>query len=522
MEKKCYLLKDGKRVDDTLYTREDLLAKLNEIMKKENLSEDAINKMYDYQEVNEGGVSTEENTAGTPKEGTDEFSSQESNNDKYGFTEENDVYQASVKDDADGWNRILDNLDQIPDNIASLVDSHKDQLAIIEGKKGANAIKKNAIRVLYLYNEFMKFYNAYCSADGELPAPLAAYLRTRNTKLGFTDVLLGGIPRAIYKKVKAETTMDAVKKDMPDIIEDMFEAFDDYYKSDDPSSEIEEFYDEIKDFDEEIENIHDCIGTLSGTGNKFARMMAEQDDDFNRFCGGNPTGDALSKYLMDIAVKKYHLTRIKMDSKDPDSTLGALDWSSPEDKASSNVRLSENIDDYLNLKHAKILDSEADKKQVQAIVNEFKNGKKDQKTAQAEINRLVKTARDKMIASLKLFFNFMGITDTNKMNQFTSGLKRLDEPEYQNNWRSLVKHYKEAMEKKIEMFKKAHSSDMTKEDLDVCVNILDGLLKNADVMLQDVESKNGTQLMAHSREICDRIKEVKEKTAAAQKAFPKQ
>lgn len=510
METKCYLLKDGKRVDDTLYTRAELLAKLNEIMKKDNLSEDAINKMYDYQEVNEGGVSTEENTAGTPKEGTDEFASQESNNDNYGFSEENDVYQASVKDDADGWNRILDNLDQIPDNIASLVDSHKEQLSITEGKKGGNvAMKKNAIRVLYMYNEFLKFYNEYCSTEGELPTSIATYLRTSMTSI---------------KMLRKEWALDVVKKDMTSIIEDMFEAIDDYYESGD-QSEIEEFYDEVKDFDDELENIHDAINSLGVKFPRyvqFARQLAEQDDDFNKACDGNPTPEAMSKYIMDIAVKKYHLTRIKMDYKDPDSTLGALDWASPEDKASANVRLSENIDDYLNLKHAKILDSDADKKQVQAIVNDFKNGKKDQKTAQAEINRLVKTARDKMIASLKLFFNFMGITDTNKMNQFTSGLKRLDEPEYQNNWRSLVKHYKEAMEKKIEMFKKAHSSDMTQEDLDGCVNILDGLLKNADVMLQDVESKNGTQLMAHSREICDRIKEVKEKTAAAQKAFPKQ
>lgn len=523
MEKKYIIVskKNGKPIDNKQYTKEEFKKKAYELMEQTGLDRDAMNDTFTYQEVAEGGVSTEENASGSPKATNDEFAS-EDNSDDYEFTDQNDTYQATVTDDADGWNKVLDDLKQIPPEIASLVESHKDNIAIDKGKKGGNvAMKKNAIRVLYLYNEFMKFYNTYCSPDGELPAPISAYLRTKETNFKLTDLWLGGVPRVISKKVRGEETMDAVKKDMSDIIEDMFEAFDDYYKSGE-QSEIEEFYDEIKDFDEEIKNIHNCIKSLSVAGNTFARLLAEEDDEFNKACNGNPTSVAMSKYLMDIAVNKYHLTRIQMNYKDPDSKLGVLDWFSPEDKASANVRLSENIDDYLDLKHAKILDSDDDKKQLQEIVNAFKKGKKDQKTAQADINRLVIAARDKIVESLRLFFKFVGITKTDKMNKFTSGLKRLNEPEYQRNWRSLVNHYKESIEKKIEIFKNAHSNDMTKESLDECVNILTGLLKNADVMLKDVEEKNGTQLMAHSREISERIKEVQEKTAAAQKAFPKQ
>lgn len=521
MEKKYIIVskKDGKPIDNKQYTKEEFKKKAYELMQQTGLDRDSMNDAFTYQEVVEGGVSTEENTSGSPKATNGEFDSEDKSDD-YEFTEKNDTYQATVSDDDEGWNKVLDNLDQIPPDIASLVSENKDNLALKEGGTNGNvAMKKNAIRVLYVYNEFLKFYNTYCANDGKLPPQLAAYLRTAKA--------FGGI-----KIFRPEFALDVVKKDMTSIIEDMFEALEDYYKSDDPQSEVEEFYDEVKDFDEELENVQSVIKTLdeknvantriaSKEKQGFARMLAETDSAFKDYCKGNPTGNALSTYLMDIALNKYHLGRLKMNFKDPESTLD-WSWTSPEEKESKNVRLSENIDDYLDLKHAKILDTDEDKKKLKEITDAFEKGDMTQQDAQGAINRLVISARDKMVESLRLFFKFVGITKTDKMNQFTSGLKRLDEPEYQNNWRSLVNHYKESIEKKIEMFKNAHSNDMTKESLDECVNILDGLLKNADVMLKDVEAKKGTQLMAHSREISERLKEVQEKTAAAQKAFPKQ
>lgn len=521
MEKKYIIVskKDGKPIDNKQYTKEEFKKKAYELMEQTGLDRDSMNDAFTYQEVVEGGVSTEENTSGSPKATNGEFDS-EDKSDNYEFTEKNDTYQATVSDDDEGWNKVLDNLDQIPADIASLVSEHKDKLALNEGGKNGNvSIKKNAIRVLYVYNEFLKFYNTYCTNDGQLPTQLAAYLRTSK---GF----------GFIRGLTHETACDVIKKDMTSIIEDMFEAIDDYYKSDDPGSEIGEFYDEVKDFDEELENFASLINSLSEDNNSnwnidpddkklLAKLTAENDEAFKKFCEGNPTGKALSKYLMDIAINKYHLGRLKMNFKDPESTLD-WSWTSPEAKESKNVRLSENMDDYLDLKHAKILDTDEDKKKLKEITDAFKKGDMTQKDAQGAINRLVISARDKMVESLRLFFKFVGITKTDKMNQFTSGLQRLDEPEYQNNWRSLVNHYKESIEKKIEIFKNAHSNDMTKESLDECVNILNGLLKNADVMLKDVEAKKGTQLMAHSREISERIKEVQEKTAAAQKAFPKQ
>lgn len=521
MEKKYIIVskKDGKPIDNKQYTKEEFKKKAYELMQQTGLDRDSMNDAFTYQEVVEGGVSTEENTSGSPKATNGEFDSEDKSDD-YEFTEKNDTYQATVSDDDEGWNKVLDNLGQIPPDIAGLVSEHKDSLALKEGGSNGNAaMKKNAIRVLYVYNEFLRFYNTYCSNDGQLPPQLAAYLRTGK---GF----------GLIKGFTREASCDVIKKDMASIIEDMFEAIDDYFKSDDPGSEIEEFYDEVKDFDEELENLAELLTNLSEESSKnwnidpddkkrLARLTAENDEAFKKFCGGNPTGKALSKYLMDIAINKYHLGRLKMNFNDPESTLDGS-WISPEAKESKNVRLSENMDDYLDLKHAKILDTEEDKKKLKEITDAFKKGDMAQKDAQGAINRLVISARDKMVESLRLFFKFVGITKTDKMNQFTSGLQRLDEPEYQNNWRSLVNHYKESIEKKIEIFKNAHSNDMTKESLDECVNILNGLLKNADVMLKDVEAKKGTQLMAHSREISERIKEVQEKTAAAQKAFPKQ
>lgn len=64
-----------------------------------------------------------------------------------------------------------------------------------------------------------------------------------------------------------------------------------------------------------------------------AKLTAENDEAFKKFCEGNPTGKALSKYLMDIAINKYHLGRLKMNFKDPESTLD-WSWTSPEAKES--------------------------------------------------------------------------------------------------------------------------------------------------------------------------------------------
>ncbi len=503
MEKKYIIVtkKDGKPIDDKQYTKEEFSKKAYELMKETGLDREEMDKTYDYKEV-----PTEQNT-GAPQAANDEFTSKEDTSSKYEFSSKNDVHKASITEDVKGWNSTLDNLDQIPDNIASLVDSHKDQLSITEGKKGGNvAMKKNAIRVLYLYNEFLKFYNEYCSTEGELPTAIATYLRTSRTSI---------------KMLRREWAFDVVKKDMTSIIEDMFKAIGDYYKSGD-QSEIEEFYDEVNDFDDELANIHEAIDTLKFKGNpiytQFARMLAEQDDDFKKACDGNPTPEAMSKYIMDIAVKKYHLTRIKMDYKDQDSTLGALDWASPEDKASVNVRLSENVDDYLNLKNKKILDTE-DQKKVDEIKNKFMKGGMSQQDAQKEINGIVKAQRDKIKTSLKIFFGFMGINDPQKMNQFAGGLKRLDETEYKNNWIKLIENYKEAMKKNIEKFKQAHSNDMSAEDRDDCVNKLSELLGNADKMLEAANNSDSTALLSHATQICTCIAEVQKKTAEAKKAF---
>jgi hypothetical protein len=53
-----------------------------------------------------------------------------------------------------------------------------------EGKTGNLAMKKNAIRVLYLYNEFLRFYDTYCGPEGEFPDALSAYFCSRGQHLG--------------------------------------------------------------------------------------------------------------------------------------------------------------------------------------------------------------------------------------------------------------------------------------------------------------------------------------------------
>lgn len=54
-EKRYYLLTkaDGKRVDNTLYTRKELRDKVYEIMKNEHMDEAAMNETFDYEEVDE-------------------------------------------------------------------------------------------------------------------------------------------------------------------------------------------------------------------------------------------------------------------------------------------------------------------------------------------------------------------------------------------------------------------------------------------------------------------------------------
>ena len=512
MEKKYYLLKEGKRVDDVQRTRKEIAEVIKKVMKDENVGFDVINKTYDYQEISDGGVSAEENTSGKPSEPNDEFTSTENNNANYKFTEQNDVYQAKVGDSEEGWNNVLDNLDRIPPETAGLVKEYKSALELTDKNKSTWPMKKNAIRVLYLFNEFLTFYAA-CSEES-FPFELTAYLKEKRT---------------FASAVHGFDGLDGIKEDMADIIEDMLEELDAYLKGEgNLKAHRADFYDEIKEFDEEIENLHGLFKTVGmwtgrvGAGDwnmikRSAEQLAETDDAFKQFCGDEaPTNKKLSEYLMKMATEKYHLGRIKMNSNDENSTP---EYMNPENQESKTVRLSENMDEYLNLKQTRILDSDEDKKKLNELVEEFKNGKKDQKTTQSEINRLVKAARDQVVESLKLFFKFMGITDRNTMNQFTSGLKRLDEPEYQENWRSLVTHYKEAMEKKIEMYKKAHASDMSSESLDACVEVLDGLLANADTMLKDVEAKKGESLLSHSREISKSIKTLQEMTAKAKKEF---
>lgn len=495
MDTKYYLLtKDGNRVDDVPRTREELGAKLNEIMKREHCDEDAINDRYDYQEVSSSDT---ESSDGQP-ETNDEFKSKEDNNGEYEFSAANDISKPTIGDDEKGWNAILDQL-KLPEDIAELVRKHKADLELGENNKGVWPIKKNAIRVLYLYNEFLKFYGEI--TNGEFPSALSSFMRDSG---------------AYFRLTRSERAFDVIKKDMGHIIESMLEILGDYYTSTSPTDSIQEFYDEIKDFDEEIENVHGMIKWV-GYMPRFAKMLADSDEKFNKYCNGKPTGKALSAYLMDIAVNKYHLGRIKMDFKNPKSTLD-WHWLNPEDTATANVRLSEDINDYLNLKNTGIL-GEPEKEKLDEIKRKFSNGEMKQKDAQTEINALVISSRRKLRQSLEIFFDFMGINDPNVMNQFTSGLKRLDETEYKNNWLRLVENYKEAMEKNIKRYRKAHANDMTAEDLDNCVAELELLLANADSMLEDVKNESGDKLLSDSQEICRRISDVQKKTAVAKRSF---
>lgn len=494
MEKKYIIVtkKDGKPIDDKQYTKEEFSKKAYELMKATGLDREAMDKTYDYKEVSEGGVSTEQNT-GAPQEANDEFNSKEDTSSQYTFSSKNDVHKANLDTDVKGWNSTIDKLDNLPEDTANLVNEHKQELELIEGKKGRDDVKKNAIRVLYLYNEFMKFYDE--CVNGNLPTQLVAYLRVGRWGI-------------------SQEVLDTIKKDMASIIKDMLSDLRDCTQDSDPEDAVEEFYDEIGDFDEEIKNIHNLLEDLSDEDG-FARQTAETDEEFSKFCGGKPTGEMLSKYLMDIATKKYHLVRIKLNANDQNSNPT---WWNPEKQASTNVRLSDNEEDYLNLKNKKILDEE-DQKKVDEIKNKFMKGGMSQQDAQKEINGIVKAQRTKIKTALKIFFGFMGINDPQTMNQFAGGLKRLDETEYKNNWIKLIENFKEAMKKNIEKFKQAHSNDMSAEDRDDCVNKLSELLGTADKMLEAANNSDSTALLSHATQICTCIAEVQKKTAEAKKSF---
>ena len=497
----------NKPIDKRPYTIDQLKEKVYAIKKEQNLNDEQMNEAYGYLEIDDG-LPTEQNTSNTTQSGEDEFKSKENNNSKYKFSSPNDMTSANISDDVAGWNDMLTKLKSPPE---TNINEFKEYLELNVNEKGNWAIQKNAIRVLYLYNEFLKFY-AECT-NGNVPAGLRGYLRTKN---------------AWFKKTRSESSLDVIKEDMESIIDDMLDELKQFSEGDDPANARQEVYDEIKEFDEEIENLSTLFNNLSDENyDKDAVVLAKNNDEFKRFCGDNtPTTKLAAKYFMDKATKQYHLNRIKMDFTDEDSTPG---WWSPEDKESDNVRLSDDINDYLdtkdanvlNFKQTKILD-EKNAQELEKIKNEFKSGNMTQQQAQSEINKLVSLSKTKLRTALKLFFEFMGINDLNIMNKFVSGLGRLDEDEYNEKWLSLVEHYKEAMKNKIQMYTKAHSSDMSDENLDLCVQELNGLLNVAAAMEKDIKEKKGEQLLRDVQQICDCLAKVKTMTADAQKSFSKQ
>lgn len=498
----------NKPIDKRPYTIDQLKEKVYAIKKEQNLNDEQMNEAYGYLEIDDG-LPTEQNTSNTTQSVEDEFKSKENNNSKYTFSSPNDMTSSNISDDVAGWNDMLTKLKSPPE---TNINEFKEYLELNVNEKGNWAIQKNAIRVLYLYNEFLKFY-AECT-NGNVPAGLRGYLRTCN---------------AWFPSVKdIEESLDSIKEDMEDILKDMLDHLKNFVKGNDPVNARQEVYDEIKNFDEEIENIHTLFHKLSYFQfDKDAVALAKNNDEFKRFCGVNtPTTKLAANYFMDKATKQYHLNRIKMDFTDEDSTPG---WWSPEDKESDNVRLSDDINDYLdtkdanvlNFNQAKILD-EKNAQELEKIKNEFKSGNMTQQKAQSDINKLVSLSRTKLRTALKLFFEFMGVQDVGIMNKFVSGLGRLDEDEYNEKWLSLVEHYKEAMKNKIQMYTKAHSSDMSDENLDLCVQELNELLNVAAAMEKDIKEKKGEQLLRDVQQICDCIAKVKTMTADAQKSFSKQ
>ena len=167
--------KTNKPIDKRPYSIEQLKEKVYAIKKEKNLSDEQMNETFGYLEIDDGGAPAEQNSSGSAQPSENEFKSAESNDDKYGFSQNNYISSANLSDDAAGWNRIIDNV-KAPSSIA--LSDYKKYLELKEGEEGNWAIQKNAIRVLYLYNEFLKFY-AECTS-GKVPSSLRGYLKTTN------------------------------------------------------------------------------------------------------------------------------------------------------------------------------------------------------------------------------------------------------------------------------------------------------------------------------------------------------
>lgn len=489
--------KTNKPIDKRPYSIEQLKEKVYAIKKEQNLSDDQMNATFGYLEIDDGTEPAEQNSSGSAQTSENEFKSAESNDDKYGFSTNNYISSANLSDDAAGWNRIIDNV-KAPSSIA--LSDYKKYLELKEGEEGNWAIQKNAIRILYLYNEFLKFY-AECT-NGKVPASLRGYLKTTNSW---------------FNSTRDEESLDVVKEDMEEIIKYLLDHLKEFSEGTDSANARQEVYDEVEDFDDEIRNVHKLLDSLKDSDfDKDAAATAKYDEVFRRFCGDKkPTGELLSKYLMEKATKKYHLNRIKMDFTKADSTP---EWMSPEDQESDNVRLSDDVSDYLDTKNTKIFNAD-EKSKLEDIISKFKNGQMKQEAAQAEIDKLVTNASATLRKSLELFFDFMGIRKIGVMNNFMRGVHSLNEEEYKTNWTKLVENFKEAMENNIQTYSRAHSNDMAKERRDACVKELQGLIAIADNMAKDIAAANGDKLLQHAKDISTVIGKVQAMTKAAKKEF---
>ena len=497
-----YLLltkKDNQLVDPNQYTLDQLRERVYEIKKEKNLSDEEMNDTYTYYEI-DGGVSTEENTAGAQEGNKDEFKSTSENDSLYGFTNANMMAKQTIGDDIAGWNKVLSNLKGIPADLN--LSDYKDCLILSNDNKGDWAIRKNCIRLLYLYTEFMKFY-AECTSKN-VPAGLRGYLKTTNSWFAAT---------------RDEESLEVIKTDMKSILGYMLKHLNAYTNGDDSTNERQEVYDEIEDFDDEIRNLHTLLDDVDDTDfDADAKTWAKNDSSFKAFCGDKPpTGKLVSEYLKDMATNKYHLNRIKLDFTNEDSSP---EWMSPEDQETDNVRLSDNVDDYLDTSYTKIFDDD-EKAKLDEIIRKFKSGDENfnQAAAQSEINKLVNDATSKLKTSLEIFFGFMGIKTQGVINNFMHGVHRLKEEEYKVNWTKLVDNFKEEMERKIKTYERAHSGDMTKEHRDACVQKLSELITISDQMRKAIEAADGDTLLSHAKQIATVIKQVQEMTAAAKKSF---
>lgn len=497
-----YLLltkKDNQLVDQKTYTLDQLRERVYEIKKEKNLSDEEMNATYTYYEI-DGGVSTEENTAGSQEGNNDEFKSTSENDSLYGFTKDNFMSNATMNDDIAGWNKVIDKLEGIP---ASLnLSEYRNCLLLNAYNKGDWPIRKNAIRLLYLYCEFLKFYTE-CT-DKKLPPHLRGYLKTTESW---------------FKITRNEESLEVVKEDMEDILGKMLKYLKEYSDGSDLANSRQEFYDEVEDFDDEIRNIHTLLNDVNDSDfDEDAKRMANVDAAFKAFCGDKqPSAALLSDYLKEKATKKYHLNRIKLDFTKEDSNP---EWMSPEDQETENVRLSDDVDDYLDTSNTKIFDAD-EKAQLEEIIRKFKNGEENytQAVAQNDIDRLVNDSTAKLKTSLEIFFEFMGIKRQTVINNFMHGVHRLKEDEYKVNWTKLVDNFSNEMERKIQTYERAHSGDMTKEQRDACVQELSGLITIAANMRKAIENADGDTLLQQAKKISSVIKQVQEMTAAAKKSF---